>query len=81
MEIGRHSPLARNQPTETRRDRWRQTTRGLFCGALLSGHCCAQGVEGEDERLLKIDESGAKDFDLRKWYYTLFVNPRFTLIV
>jgi hypothetical protein len=59
METGRHSPPVRNQSTETRRDRRRRTTRGLFCGALLSGHRCAQGVEGEDERLLKIDESGA----------------------
>jgi hypothetical protein len=58
METGRHSSPARNQPTEMRRDRRRRTTRGLFCGALLSGHRCAQGVEGGDERLLKIDESG-----------------------
>jgi hypothetical protein len=59
METGRHSPPARNQPTETWRDRRRRTPRGLFCGALLSGHSCAQGVEGGDERLLKNDESGA----------------------
>jgi hypothetical protein len=59
METGRHSPPVRNQPTETRWDRRRRTTRGLSCGALLSGHRCMQGIEGEDERLLKIDESGA----------------------